>query len=76
MNWINQRPLKYPYKRRRSKHHLTPRSRKGGDEASNLLVLWRDQHDVWHYLFGNRTIEEIIALLERVRKIKGRRKRE
>lgn len=58
------------HKRFMSRHHLRPVSRKGSDSDSNLLRLWRDRHDAWHKLFGNRTLDEIIAVLERIKHAK------
>lgn len=26
-------------------------------------MLWRDSHDHWHMLFGNRTLDEILSFL-------------
>jgi len=54
-----------------SHHHLIPKSRGGKADRKNLLLIRRDKHDLWHILFGNRTIPEIIALLERVERIKA-----
>src|ERR1044071_2941653 len=63
------------------RHHLTPRSRDGGNEAENLLLLKRYRHEAWHVLFDKRkknanpkcrTLEEVIRLLQRVHKAKGR----
>jgi len=51
--------------KRLTKHHLIPKERvKLGtvpeDESdrsySKVLMLWRNRHDYWHYLFGNLTI--------------------
>ena len=59
--------------RGRNYHHLTPRSRHGSMSDSNLLLIYRDKHAYWHRLFGNKTLEEVIALLIRLSRIKGRR---
>jgi len=38
--------------------------------------LWNDKHELFHALFGNRTVVEAIRLLERVqRRLKNRRPR-
>ena len=55
-------------------HHLTPASRNGGNVRQNLLFIKVDRHDLWHRLWGNRTLEEVIALLQRVARMKGRTK--
>ena len=59
-------------KRRRNKHHLTPKSRGGNCSASNLAYWDEEFHAKWHGLFGNRTLEEVIALLIRFARMKGR----
>jgi hypothetical protein len=58
-------------------HHLTPRSRQGNNEESNLLILKAERHYYWHQLFRKangreRTLEEVITLLLRVHRLKGR----
>jgi hypothetical protein len=69
-------PVKVRWKPRvrlkRQKHHLRPRRRGGSHHSSNLLVLWNDKHELWHMLWGNRTLEEVIALLTRVARMKRR----
>lgn len=55
-------------------HHLKPRSRGGQDIGSNLLWLDEYRHSAWHLLFKNLTIDEIIALLLRVKQIKDSQK--
>jgi hypothetical protein len=64
---IKPRERKY-----KTKHHLTPKCRGGGNEASNLLTLWNDKHELFHMLFGKKTLPEIIALLKRVQRMKRR----
>lgn len=67
MSWKARR---YDYKTR---HHMTPKSRKKGwDTPDNLLVLWWSKHEAWHKLFGNRTIEEVRDILDRIIRAKGR----
>src|ERR1044072_250172 len=56
----------------RNRHHILPKSRKGGNEQENILLLRVQRHDAWHYLFGDKTIEAAIALLFRVHRAKGR----
>lgn len=58
--------------RGRNYHHLTPKSRKGGYSDSNLLLIYRERHAIWHRIFGNKTLEEVIALLIRLSRMKGR----
>lgn len=56
----------------RNFHHLRPKSRGGSMSDSNLLLIYRDKHAYWHRLFGNKTLEEVIALLIRLSRMKGR----
>ncbi len=56
----------------RNRHHLTPRSRGGNESEENLFLLKLDRHFYWHKLFGNKTLEEVIGLLQRVHRAKGR----
>lgn len=60
--------------RKRTKHHLTPKSRGGGNEVSNILLLYETKHRIWHEVFHNRTLEEVIELLIRVQHAKRRLK--
>ena len=61
-------------------HHLVPRSRGGSAETQNIIRIKRYRHEAWHALFDLprnrcRTIDEIIALLVRLRDAKRRQKR-
>jgi len=53
-----------------TKHHLIPKSRGGLTNSKNLLRLDLQKHICWHKLFGNRTLDEVIAELQRVKRIK------
>lgn len=53
-----------------TKHHLQPRSRGGQTIMSNLFRLDSYRHLAYHLLFGNKTLEEVIKLLQRVQHIK------
>jgi hypothetical protein len=61
-----------PRKRKMSKHHLTARSQGGTGTPENILNLWRDRHDLWHVLFGNNSLEQIILILQRIVQMKRR----
>jgi hypothetical protein len=60
---------KYP---RRNRHHLFPKNRGGDDTPDNLLLLKTHRHYYWHKLFGRRSLEEVILLLVRIHRAKGR----
>ena len=52
-----------------NRHHLTPG---GTDSNSNILRMDALRHVLWHKLWGNLYIEQVIALLQRTVKMKGR----
>jgi len=55
-----------------TKHHLVNKCRGGHATPDNLLQLWNDKHEIWHVLFKNDSPEEIIKVLERMIRMKGR----
>ena len=68
---MRRKKRKYPG---RNRHHMVPRSRGGRNTASNLLLLDVEKHAMLHKIFGNRTWEEIIQVMIRVSRMKGRTK--
>jgi len=60
--------------RKINKHHLKPKEKGGQKIQSNLLLIDMERHCAWHKLWGNRTLEEIIALLQRLKAIKDSQK--
>jgi 5-methylcytosine-specific restriction endonuclease McrA len=50
----------------RNYHHLIPRSRGGENSSDNLLLIEIEKHEAWHKIFGTKTAEEALRLLERV----------
>jgi hypothetical protein len=64
-------------RRRRNWHHLSPRSLGRyapfqGEGLANKLLIDVEKHALIHKIFGNRTWEEIIAVMQRVARMKGR----
>lgn len=62
-----------------TKHHLTPKCHYREDKywpmmnsPENLLKLWNDKHEAWHTLFKEMSIEQTIAVLQRVCRLKRR----
>lgn len=55
---------------RRNRHHLVPRSKGGDNSRSNLLMIREDRHQLWHKLWGNKTIDEVLDLLQRMKRMK------
>jgi len=54
-------------------HHLTPKEKGGKKKPDNILSLDAYRHQAWHLLFGNKTLREIIEMLERIEQIKKSR---
>jgi len=54
----------------RNRHHLTPKSRGGNKRPGNLLLIDIEKHRCWHTMFKNRTLNEVIELLLRIRRLK------
>lgn len=57
-------------KRETNRHHLRPRSRGGNNSPSNILRFDENRHEAWHLIFGNKTLDEVIELLQRLRYLK------
>jgi len=56
-----------------TKHHLTNKVNGGKDNDENILILnWERHHQAWHKLFGNLSLEGIIAVLLRIKTLKHR----
>jgi len=51
-----------------TEHHIVPRARKGIKEPGNVLNLERRKHDAWHFLFGNKDLNEIIFYLRQLQR--------
>lgn len=54
----------------RNYHHNIAKIRGGGSAKSNLILLDIDFHTQLHAMFGNRTIKEIIKVLQRLDRAK------
>ena len=59
-----------------SRHHMLPKVRKlkGSGRPENILMLWRDRHNVFHEIFGNFTFMEIISNWNKFQKHWGTKK--
>ena len=61
-----------PRKHKLTRHHLTPRAHYKPDyrpvlnSPQNVLYLLRFKHDAWHAIFREASIEQAIAILQRV----------
>ena len=54
----------------RNRHHNINVSRGGGSRIQNLILLKEDRHFLLHYIFQNRTLKEIICVLQRLDRAK------
>ena len=55
-----------------SRHHIRNRCRGGDKSVANILIIYREKHDVWHKLFKNKTFREAAAMLLRAARMKER----
>ena len=67
--------VKHKKKSRRNHHHLIPRCRGGSDSPDNILLIKAERHDLWHKIFGVRTLDEVIELLIRLKRMKEKERR-
>jgi len=56
------------------KHHITNKCKGGKSTKENLLVFDQNRERAWHFLFGNKSFEEVAELLLRTCQMKGRKK--
>ena len=56
------------------KHHIVNRVNHGKSTPSNLLKFDSERERAWHFLFGNKSFEEVAELLTRTQKMKRRKK--
>ncbi len=49
-----------------TKHHLRPRSRKGGNKEKNIKYVPNSYHEAYHKLFANMTHDEIREYMEQM----------
>ena len=54
------------------KHHITNRVKGGKSTAENLLKFDSERERAWHFLFKNKSFEEVAELLLRTCRMKGR----
>ena len=58
----------------RNEHHLLNKSRGGLRTSTNLITLDTEHHLAWHFLFGNMDIDEVVALLLRIKNCNKKRR--
>ena len=52
------------------KHHIVNRCMGGHSTPDNLLCFDSEREKAWHFLFGNKSFDEVAKLLSRVSQIK------
>ena len=57
-----------------NRHHLINKCNGGQATVQNLLWIYRERHEVWHALFANLNLDEVIELLIRVKRAKESQK--
>lgn len=53
-----------------NKHHDLAKSRKGSNRPSNIFLWDINKHRAFHFLFGNRTLEEAAEFLRHMKELK------
>ena len=61
-------------RRGQNRHHIVNQCRGGNETLQNLLRIDIEKHKSWHDIFDNLNIDEVIALLKRVKKAKANQK--
>ena len=56
------------------KHHIVNRCRGGKSTPDNLLRFDSERERAWHFLFGNKSFEEVAELLLKTSQMKRRQK--
>lgn len=59
-----------PKMKKMNRHHLTNKCMGGGGNIENILWIYINRHEVWHSLFKNLDLDQVIALLIRVKSAK------
>ena len=59
-----------PKMKKMNRHHLTNKCMGGKGNIENILWIYINRHEVWHTLFKNLDLDQVIALLIRVKSAK------
>jgi hypothetical protein len=61
-------------RKNQNRHHLIPKSRRHNYKIKQpiFITLWLhvERHFYWHKVFGNHTLDEVITILQRIRRHK------
>ena len=66
MSWTRYFRKKNRLRNGKTKHHNLAVARGGKSNRQNVIILKAETHQLLHKIFGNRTIREIISVLERL----------
>ena len=66
MSWCKYLRKRNRLRNGKTKHHNLAKTKGGKDNKRNVIVLKVETHQLLHKIFGNRTIREIISVLERL----------
>jgi hypothetical protein len=58
----------------RNRHHLKQKHRGGRSSKNNLLLIHIEKHEAYHRLFHDLNLDEVIALLKRLRRAKRKQR--
>jgi hypothetical protein len=60
-------PRKQRSCKKMNRHHLINKCQGGTWDLHNILWIYINKHQVWHSLFKNLDLDQVIALLQRVK---------
>ena len=62
---------KYKHRKGRNRHHLfRAKCKHGSSEPYNMLLIDIERHEYFHKIFGLKSLDEVIALLQRIKRAK------
>lgn len=68
---MSKKTHKWKLSKRFNRYHIRNRVCGGQSIESNLLTMDTERHKAFHFLFHNLSFDEVIALLQRVKKLKS-----
>jgi len=57
--------------RKRNRHHIKNRCKKGTRAKANIIMMDRNRHAAWHFLFRNLSFVQVAEILLRAEKMKN-----
>lgn len=62
--------FKRKFRNKMNKHHLVNKCNGGTSDIQNILWIYMERHSMWHTLFNNLDLGQVIELLIRVKSAK------